>query len=317
MTTKTGSRIIAIEEHYAHPQLMDTFGDYRVHQPKSILERLLDLGELRIREMDQAGIDVQVLSHASPATQRLEGDAAVTMARQINDALHETIRQTPERFAGFAVLPTAQPLAAADELERVVGKLGFKGAMIHGQANGLFLDHKKFWPIFERAQALDVPIYIHPTKPHQAVIDAYYKDYPVLIGAAWGFGVETATQGLRLCLSGIFEAYPKLKIILGHLGEGIPFSLWRANDIVQRDTKLPKSLRDYFCEHFYITTSGNFSFPALQCCMLEMGADRIIFSVDWPWASNVEGVHFMENCPISPDDREKMLHGNVERLLRM
>jgi predicted TIM-barrel fold metal-dependent hydrolase len=315
MTTKTGSRIIAIEEHYAHPELTAAFKNWS--QPAAIIDRLLDLNELRLREMDQAGIDVQVLSHASPATQQIDADASITLSRRINDALYETIRGNPTRFAGFGVLPTSDPKAAADELERVVTKLGFKGAMIHGLAQGRFLDEKQFWPIFERAQALDVPLYMHPTKPHQAVVDAYYKDYPVLIGAAWGFGVETATQGLRLCLSGVFDAYPRLKIILGHLGEGIPFSLWRANDVVQREGKLKKSLRQYFCEHFYITTSGNFSFPALQCCMLEMGSDRIIFSVDWPWASNTEGVHFLENCPISLDDREKMLHGNVEKLLRM
>jgi predicted TIM-barrel fold metal-dependent hydrolase len=189
--------------------------------------------------------------------------------------------------------------------------------MIHGLTHDHFFDEKRFWPIFERAQALDVPLYIHPAQPHQAVIDAYYKDYPPLIRAGWGFGVETATQCLRLILSGAFDAYPKLKFIVGHLGEGVPFSLWRADSTMNRESGLPKALREYYCEHFWLTTSGNFSFPALQCCMLEMGVDRILFSVDWPWNSNVEGVTFMENIPVSREDKEKMFHGNVERLLKM
>ncbi len=317
MTSKAGSRVIAIEEHYVHPELAATFANWRSGQPASIVDRLLDFNEIRLAEMDQAGIDVQVLSHAPPATQQLGVDKAVPMARRVNDALHQAILRHPTRFAGFAALPTIDPVASADELERAVDKLGFKGAMVHGLTDGRFLDEKPFWPIFERAEALDVPIYVHPAMPHKSVADAYYRDHAVLAGAAWGFGVETATHALRLILSGVFDAYPGLKIILGHLGEGLPFSLWRVNDIVQRTNKLPRSLREYFCEHFYLTTSGNFSIPALQCSMLEMGADRILFSVDWPWASNVDGVRFIESSPISPDDREKMLHGNAERLLRL
>jgi 2,3-dihydroxybenzoate decarboxylase len=267
--------------------------------------------------MDEAGVDVQVLSHASPATQMLDGDGAVSLAAAVNDALHEAVLRHPNRFAGFAVLPTSNPAAAADELERSVTSLGFKGAMIHGLAAKLFLDDKRFWPIFERAAELNVPLYMHPSTPHPAVIEAYYKDYPTLIRAGWGFGVETATQAFRLILSGLFDAYPKLKIILGHLGEGVPFSLWRADSIMTREAKLARSLRDYFCEHFYLTTSANFSFPALQCCILEIGVDRIMFSVDWPWASNLEGVDFIDRLPLSSEDKDKILHGNAERLLRM
>jgi predicted TIM-barrel fold metal-dependent hydrolase len=317
MTTKTGSRVIALEEHYANPEWLEVFKSVKGYQPAAIMDRLLDLGELRIREMDAAGIDVQVLSHTSPATQIGDADSTIRMAVRVNDALAETVRQHPDRFAAFAVLPTPDPAAAADELERVVTKLGFKGAMIHGLTNGVFFDDKRFWPIFARAQELDVPLYIHPSMPHPAVIEAYYKDYPGLIRASWGFGVEAGTQGLRLIMSGVFDAYPRLKIILGHLGEGIPFSLWRTDAYIARDTPLPRRVREYFCEHFYITTSGNFSFPALQCCMLEMGTDRIMFSVDYPWSENVEGVAFMESIPVSREDRDKMLHKNVERLLRL
>ena len=317
MATKSGMRVIAIEEHYADAALIATYGAWRNSNPAQKVERLLDVGEVRLREMDEAGIDVQVLSHTNPATQLLDAETGVALARRTNDTLGEVIRRHPQRFAGFAVLPTADPKASADELERTVTQLGFKGAMVHGLANGQFLDRKSFWPIFERAQALDVPIYIHPSTPHPTVVDVYYKDYPALVRAGWGFGVETATHALRLIMSGLFDAYPKLKIVLGHLGEGLPFLLWRSDHIIMHEAKLPRSLRDYFCEHFYVTTSGNFSFPALQCCLLELGVDKIIFSVDWPWATNTEGVNFLESAPLSRADKEKIFHGNVEQLLKM
>src|SRR5258706_5210195 len=193
--------------------------------------------------MDEAGIDVQVLSHGAPATQRLDAATAIPVARGANDRLKKAIEASGGRLEGFGVLPTADPKAAADELERAVTRLGFKGAMLHGLTKeGQFLDHKRFWPIYERAQALDVPIYMHPAVPHKAVIDAYYKDYaeqfPGLLTAAWGFTVETATQGIRLVLSGVFDAYPRLKIVLGHLGESLPFSLWRIDMALSRQGKL-------------------------------------------------------------------------------
>jgi 2,3-dihydroxybenzoate decarboxylase len=171
-----------------------------------IVRRLSDLGALRLQEMDAAGIDVQVLSHGSPSTQTLAADIAVAVARRVNDRLAAVVAANPKRFAAFAALPTADPAAAAHELERTVVQHGFKGAMIHGLTNGEFLDGKRFWPIFERAQELDVPLYLHPSVPHAAVVDAYYKDYvkefPAVIRPAWGFTVETATQAIRLILSG-------------------------------------------------------------------------------------------------------------------
>jgi 2,3-dihydroxybenzoate decarboxylase len=285
-----------------------------------IRERLDDLGALRLKEMDEAGIDVQVLSHGAPSTQRLDAATAVPLARQVNDRLFESIRKTPGRFEGFAALPSASPKEAADELERAVTKLGFKGAMLHGlDAKGRFLDLKEFWPIYERAQALDVPVYLHPAVPHKAVVDAYYRDYleqfPGLLTAAWGFTVETATQAIRLVLSGVFEAYPRLKIVLGHLGESLPFSLWRIDMALSRHRATP--FRDTFREHFWITTSGNFSTPALLCCVMEMGVDRILFSVDYPFVANPPGVKWMEGVPLSAEDRVKILSGNARRLLRI
>ena len=311
-------RVIAIEEHYSNPDLRATFPANETEPSSLIGERLADLTNVRLKEMDEAGIDLQVLSHVSPSAQKLDPESGAALARRVNDALNETVRSHPDRFAGFAALPSANPKAAADELERTVTKLGFKGAMIHGLSRGnLFLDDKQFWPIFERAQALDVPIYMHPAVPHPAVIEAYYKEYPAMIRAGWGFGVETATQGLRLIMSGLFDAYPKLKIILGHLGEGLPFSLWRCDFMLTKLGKLKRPLREVFCENFWITTSGNFSFPALQCCMLELGVDRIMFSVDWPFIDNRQAVEFMANIPVTREDKEKMLHGTAERLLKL
>ncbi|HMG58547.1 MAG TPA: amidohydrolase family protein, partial [Burkholderiales bacterium] len=249
MAAKSRPFVIALEEHYWDAEVAKTFGSGEARSPE-LRQRLDDLGALRIREMDEAGIDVQVISHGAPSTQRLDVATAVPLARRANDRLHQAVRAHPERFAGFAALPTADPKAAADELERAVTKLGFKGAMVHGPTNGVFFDDKRFWPIFERAQALDVPLYIHPSSPVQAVADAYYKDYldkfPQLLTAAWGYTVETATHGIRMILSGAFDKHPRLKIILGHLGESLPFSAWRINMALSRGADKPSTFRDTF-----------------------------------------------------------------------
>jgi 2,3-dihydroxybenzoate decarboxylase len=194
--------------------------------------------------------------------------------------------------------------------------------MLHGLTGGTeFVDRKQFWPIFERAQALDVPIYIHPSFPHPAVIDAYYKDYaqrfPEIVGPALGFTVETLTQGIRLVLSGVFDAYPRLKIIMGHLGEGLPFLLWRVDHALSRPGNEGLSFRKLFSEHFYVTTSGNFSSPALLCAVMELGVDRILFSVDWPFVSNAAGTAWMDNVPLCHEDKVKILGGNAKQLLRL
>ena len=324
MTNKANPRVIAIEEHYWDREVSETFQDRDVSTRRSpIVERLYDYSELRIKEMDEAGIDFQVLSHGAPSTQRGDAETSVKLARGANDRLYDIVGAHPDRFAAFAALPTPDPLAAAAELERCVTRLGFKGAMVHGLTNDVFFDDKRFWPIFQVAQELDVPLYIHPATPHSAVVEAYYQDYlqdfPSLVNAAWGFTVETATQGIRLVLSGVFDAHPGVKIILGHLGEGLPFYLWRINHALarpgNRDTSF--SFRDYFCEHFWITTSGNFSSPALLCSIQELGVDRILFSIDWPYIENAPGTEWMAGVSLSREDREKILSGNAKRLLKM
>lgn len=312
--------IIALEEHYADAEIQATFTGMDAANLPKISERLDDVGALRIREMDEAGIDIQVLSHTAPSVQKLEPEAAIMLARAANDRLHRTVLAHPKRFAAFAALPTPDPRGAADELERTVTKLGFKGAMIHGLTRGRFLDEEFFWPVFERAAALGVPLYIHPAIPHPAVMDVYFKDYaqtwPMFPRAAWGFTMETATQAIRLVMSGVLEKHPA-KIILGHLGEGLPFLLWRIDHSLKRAGGGAKSFREVFCEHFYITTSGFFSNPALLCSVMEMGIDRIMFSVDYPFVENTLATGWIDKIPLCREDREKLLSGNAERLLKL
>ncbi len=320
MLKKPNTPVVALEEHYWDKEFADTFpGAEGVRDPKT-LERLYDLGELRLKEMDEAGIDMQILSHGAPSAQKLSGAEAIEITRRVNDRLNGVVSANPTRFQAFAALPTSDPKAAAEELERTT-KLGFKGAMIHGLANGVFLDDKRFWPIFERAQALDVPIYLHPSLPVAAVMNAYYddyaKDFPMVARAGWGYTVETATLAIRLALSGVFDAYPRLKIILGHLGETLPFLVWRIDHALARPGAKTLSFRDVFCSHFYVTTSGNFSNPALLCCVMEMGIDRVLFAVDWPFVANRPAVEWLGTVPLCDEDKAKIASGNARKLFRL
>jgi 2,3-dihydroxybenzoate decarboxylase len=319
--------VIALEEHYLDNEVKAKFSpaDARAGSPPETAKRLADLGALRIKEMDEAGIDIQVVSHGAPSVQKMDPESAVALARQANDRLFEACRAYKDRLYAFAVCPTPDPKAAAEELERTVTKYGAKGVMIHGLTNGVFHDDKRFWPIYERAEALDVPIYIHPAYPHPAVVEAYYKDYigqyPNLASSGWGFGVETATQGIRFVLSGMFDKFPKLQIILGHMGEGLPFFVWRINQSLARPGNAGeaarKSFREVFSEHFYVTTSGFFSDPALQCCITELGIDRVMYSVDYPFVENPPGTEWINAVQMNAVDKEKILSGNAKRLLKI
>jgi 2,3-dihydroxybenzoate decarboxylase len=314
--------VIALEEHYADPAVLARANGARGGRFATLIERLTDLGDIRLGEMDSAGIDFQVLSHAPSVVQQLDGGEARQLATAANDRLHDAVDRNPERFAAFAALPTTDPQAAADELERTVTRLGFKGAMIHGRSRGEeFHDLKKFWPIFERAQYLDVPIYIHPGPPHPAVAAAYYNDYvedfPFLNSAAWGFTIDTANQVIRMILSGLFDAYPGLKIIVGHLGEGIPYLVDRIDESLNRPGGKSIAFKQIFTEHFWVTTSGHFSTPALMCALLELGIDRILFSVDWPYVENQPGMDWMQTVPLSAEDKHKMFNANARKLLKL
>ena len=323
-------KTIAIEEHFTTPL-------YRQHVPANefrnfylssrseqlghdIVAQNQDLGEQRLAYMDAAGIDIQVLSFGSPGAQAFESATAIPMARDANDRAFEAVKAHPDRFAAFAALPTADPEAAAKELERCVKALGFKGTMIHGHTQGTFLDQKKCWVIFECAQALGVPIYLHPTLPHPDALKAYFQGYEDLARAAWGFAVDTSCHFLRIVFAGVFDAYPDLKIILGHLGEGLPFAMHRLNDHTYRAAArrgLKRTPLEYLKQNMLVTTSGNWYEPAFLCTLLALGADNILFAVDWPYEPNTTGMEFLKKLSISDLDREKIAHLNAERILRM
>jgi predicted TIM-barrel fold metal-dependent hydrolase len=323
VTTQTGKQyVIALEEHYSDPALSQLVNPNSAPggMYAQLTKKLNDLGELRLKEMDEAGIDFTVISHGPSAIHTVEAATAVKFARETNDRLHKAVLANPKRFAGFGALPMSDPAAACAELERCVDKLGFKGAMIHGRTQGKFHDDKKFWPVFEKAQALDVPIYLHPGPPHEAMAEAYYndyiKDFPALGNAAWGYTIDTASQMLRMILSGLFEKYPKLKIIVGHQGEGMPFLVDRVNEAVNRGPK-QVAFKEIFCNNFWITTSGHFSTPALTCTLMEVGVERVLFSVDWPFVDNPPGVKWMDALQLSREDKEKILSGNARKLLKL
>jgi len=323
-------KVIAIEEHFITPLYREKVGanEFRNFYLKSrgeqlghdIVEQNSDLGAGRLAHMDAAGVDVQVLSFGSPGPQAFAAEVAIPMARDANDRLYQAIQRNPARFAGFAALPTADPEAAAQELERCVSKLGFKGAMIHGHTRGSFLDERKYWTIFERAQALDVPLYLHPTLPHPDAVKAYFEGYEELARAGWGFAVDTSCHFLRIVFAGVFDAYPRLRIILGHLGEGLPFAMHRLNDHTWRSAArrgLAKTPLQYMRENLLVTTSGNWYEPAFLCTLLALGADNILFAIDWPYEANKTGIEFLRKISISDGDRQKIAHLNAERVLRM
>ena len=312
-------RLIAIEEHFIHPEIAATYGDADLSLLNRCMPALDELGDMRLRGMDEVGIAVQVLSHTKPGVQELaDAQQAVSLAGAANDHMAEAVSAHPTRFAGFATLATSAPEEAARELERTVRQYGFKGAMVNGHTRGAYLDDKRFWAIFEAAEALDVPVYLHPANPHPAVFDAWFKDYPILGYAPWGYAVETGTHVLRLILSGVFDRFPRLRIIIGHMGELIPFALWRADGrLTPKYPHLKKSVRNYFLDHFSITTAGVFSTPELVCTASVVGYDNMLFSVDYPFESNIEAVRWFESAPIADSDRRKLAYLNAERILKL
>jgi predicted TIM-barrel fold metal-dependent hydrolase len=314
--------VVAIEEHYWDDELASHFSGPEASKAGLIEKRLRDLGGDRLVDMDAAGIDFCVLSHGAPSGQKIPAEIAAPLIARVNDRLARAVAANPSRFGAFAALPTAVPEAAADELERCVA-MGFRGAMLHGMTDGQFLDLPKYWPLYARAEKLDVPIYIHPGYPHPAVVDAYYKDYladfPMLARPAWGYTVDAGTHAVRFVLSGLFEKHPGLKVILGHLGESVPFQLWRLDQAFNRPgAGKSVAFREIFTRNFWVTTSGFFSTPALRCCIDEMGIERILFAVDWPFvAESLPGRRWIDGAPLSAEDKAKILGGNVKRLLRL
>jgi predicted TIM-barrel fold metal-dependent hydrolase len=323
-------RIIAIEEHFITPMYREQvsaneFRNFYLstrsrEMGHDIIEENLDLGKSRLAHMDAAGVDVQVLSFGSPGPQAFAADVAIPMARDANDRLFAAIQSFPKRFAGFAALPTADPEEAARELDRCVTKLGFKGAMIHSHQQGEFLDGAKYRVVWKAAERLGVPVYLHPALPHPQVVKAYFEGYEELARAPWGFAIDTSSHFLRLVFSGLFDDCPKLKIILGHLGEGIPFAMHRLDTHARAAAErrgLKKSPLQYFKDNLLVTTSGNWYEPAFVCTLLALGIDSMLFAIDWPYESNKVGMEFFNKLSLNDTDKHKLAHGNAEKLLKL
>ena len=321
-------RTITLEEHYATEAFLNGPGKKVKERANAesplghILEDLCELGEKRIANMDAAGIDLQVLSLTSPGFEQADSAEAIPLARATNDLLAKAIRKHPARLAGFAALPSAAPVEAAAELERTVRNYQFKGAMINGHVRGRYPDDKFFWPILKCAEALDVPIYIHPTQPPQSVVEASYSGFSptvstMLANAGWGWHIETGIYILRMILGGVFDEFPKLQVVIGHMGEALPFMLQRFETMPAKMTKLKRPIGAYLRENLHYTFSGFNFMPAFLNLLLEVGVDRIMFSADYPYASMQKARTFLDNIPVSPADRERIAHANAERLFRM
>ncbi len=326
-------RIIALEEHCTFPDLAARIRPEAIlargltpggHQPPVVARRdqLQDVGAGRLADLDAAGITMQVLSVAQAGADLLPGEEGAGLARDINDRLAQTVAERPDRYAAFTHLPTSEPELAADELERCVTQHKFLGGMVNGTTGGLFVDDPKFEPLLARFERLGVPLYLHPAPPPLAVRQVYYDRLPgysslLLSIAGWGWHSETAIHVLRLVLSGALDRHPKLKLIIGHMGEGLPAMLARCDQVFADEARdrLTRTVSQTITDQVWVTTSGFFSLPPLMALLLTFGADRVLFSVDYPFSPNQKGADFLRSLPVSEADRVKLAHGNADRLL--
>ena len=326
-------RIIALEEHIAFPDMVQRIplatrqqagwpADDDPHSPvREQGRQLAEIGPERLRLMDESGITVQVLSISGPGAELLPPTEGPAFAREYNDQLAAAIARHPERFRGFAHLPMTNPAAAADELARTVRDYGFLGALLNGTTRGLFLDDPQFAPLLAQAEELGVPLYLHPGIPPAPVRSVYYERLPDGLGerlsmAGFGWHAETAIHVLRLILSGTLEKYPRLKLIIGHMGEMLPVMMARIDMTVPiEQTKLPRTVSQTLRDQVYITTSGIFTRPPLEAALATFGLDNILFSVDYPYAPNTPGHEFLAGLQMPPADIAKLAYGNADQLL--
>lgn len=319
----TRIRKIALEEHFMAPGFERYSKTFLQHIDKAtyaeLASRLADFDELRLMEMDRAGIAVTVLSQTGPGVQgELDTQAAIASAKENNDFLAGQVARHPTRYAGFATLPMQSPQAAADELTRAVSALGFKGALVNGHSQGRYYDERAFDVVWERFQALEVPLYLHPID--FPAVPVSLVGHAELNGATWGWGVETATHALRLLFGGVFDRFPRLKVILGHMGEGLPFQRWRLDSrfaAYPHGIRLQRAPSEYIGNNIVITTSGVCSPAALAGAIGELGEEAVMFSVDYPYESTSVAADFIEAAPMSERTCELVCHGNAERLLKL
>lgn len=315
---------IALEEHFMAPGFVDYWATTSVNISPALFgkarEALEDFGERRLAAMDAIGVEKAVLSLAGPGVQAETATAvAVRKAKQCNDFLAERIAGNPARYAGFAHLAVQDPATAAEELERCVKELGFCGAMINGQTNGAYLDDDRFSVLWERAADLEAPIYIHPNNPPD--IPYMYHNHPELWGPVWSWTVETGNHALRILFSGVFDRYPGARLILGHMGETLPYQLWRFDSRWEISNKGDMSLEHrpsaYFRRNIWCTTAGVCSNEPLRCAIDALGADRIMFSVDYPFERSAEAGKWIEAAPLSDEERRLVCQDNARRLLKL
>jgi predicted TIM-barrel fold metal-dependent hydrolase len=327
-------RVVALEEHFSIPALVKRVDpavvSRRGFKPRKqvpgkpgVNELLADIGDIRLKSMDETGVTMQVLSPGGPGPDLVPGPDGVALAREINDQLAAAVAKHPTRFAGFASLPMASPDACAAELRRCVKELHVPGALINGTTDGRFLDHPSYDSLLAAAVELDVPIYIHPHLPPPAVHEIYYAGLPdgadrVLATAGWGWHSEVAIQVLRMALAGTLDKHPKLKIIIGHMGEMLPVMLARIDEVSALDVgHLKRPVSRAILDQVWITTSGIFSQPPFIAALQTFGIDRIMFSIDYPFAPNAKGRKFLNEVALSPADMAKLTHGNADALLKL
>ncbi len=321
---------IAAEETFTIPEVLDAMSELLTREPDrepglaspsyvvtDTTRALMDLGAGRIAAMDAARIDKQILSLWSPGVQVLDPEPATELARLVNDRLAAAIGRNPERLAGLATVAPQDPDAAAQEIERGVSSLGLNGVIINSHTNGEHLDNPKYWPIFESAQALDTPIYLHPRTPPASMYDAF-ADYS-MSGALWGFAMESSMHVVRMILGGVFDEFPRLRIVLGHMGEGLPFWLNRLDTVATRPgiSDMRRAPSDYFKDNFVITTSAMFWDPLLTFCISVLGAENVIFAIDSPFAPSVAATDWLDAAPISAADRKAIYQDNAERVFSL
>jgi 2,3-dihydroxybenzoate decarboxylase len=321
------NRKIALEEHFALPDTVDASEKYFTPDIwPAMRHSLVDIHGQRLEEMDRNGIAVMFLSLNSPGVQAVpQRQRAIDLARRANDYLAQHVANNPTRFQGLAALPMQDPQAAAAELTRCAETLGFRGALVNGfsqidqEDSAVYYDPPQYWPFWETAEKLNIPVYLHPRDMLPTRLQAY-EGHPWLQGAPWGFAADTALHALRLMGSGLFDRYPKLTVILGHLGEGLPASIWRISHRIAKTPKgIPakKTMSEYLRQNFVLTTSGNFRTPTLLDTITEVGADRILFSVDYPFEDLAEGSAWLDAAEISDQDRPKIASANAKRLFHL
>ncbi len=327
-------RVVALEEHFSIPALVKRIdpaviarrgfkGRKQAPGKPSVNDLLAEIGDIRLKSMDETGVSVQVLSAGGPGPDLVPGADGVALARELNDQLAAACAKHPTRFAGFACLPMASPDACANELRRCVKELRFPGAMINGTTDNRFLDHPSYDSLLAAAVELDVPIYIHPHLPPPAVHEIYYAGLPdgadrVIATAGWGWHSEVAVHVLRMALAGTLDKHPKLKIIIGHMGEMLPMMLARIDVVSSLDIDhLKRKPARTILDQVWITTSGIFTQPPLIAALQTFGIDRIMFSIDYPFAPNAAGRRFLNEAALSPADMAKLTHGNADALLKL